>query len=290
MLKQTVAVLILGWLACPFLWGEEKSGTSKKGLQLVRDHLQALKAPEAAVEPVQDYVLVYKDSKDTHSLATVFPEHAFVSVRFPLWPVAIAPPEPLKSRNIFAVDKEDKLTHLTGPKDLEAFFKKHARLVGAEKHEKSEVRKNNIREYICSWLRLTQEFVQDGFFKFYIYRGSPGIMQSGGKESNRWLVGTLSVVPEAGNKGSLQVSIFIDDKGKIEKFVESNKIVAGIRPRCQATHLLHADPVIRAICEQDLLVLGRAAQPYLQRQRAQATPELQRAIDRIWERILREDR
>jgi hypothetical protein len=36
--------------------------------------------------------------------------------------------------------------------------------------------------------------------------------------------------------------------------------------------------------------MGRAAKYYLDEQRAGATPELQRAIDRIWQRILAEER
>jgi hypothetical protein len=44
------------------------------------------------------------------------------------------------------------------------------------------------------------------------------------------------------------------------------------------------------MAEQDLLVMGKAAEAYLAEQRTEADPELQRAIDRIWERILAEDR
>ena len=69
-----------------------------------------------------------------------------------------------------------------------------------------------------------------------------------------------------------------------------NKVVRGMRPRCQATRLLDPDPLIREICEQDLLVMGRAAQGYLMEQRATASPELRRAIDRVWQKILDEGR
>jgi hypothetical protein len=36
--------------------------------------------------------------------------------------------------------------------------------------------------------------------------------------------------------------------------------------------------------------MGSAAKPYLDEQRAKATPELKAAIDRIWERIRKEGR
>jgi hypothetical protein len=59
-----------------------------------------------------------------------------------------------------------------------------------------------------------------------------------------------------------------------------------MRPICQATKLLDPDPIVRKMAEQDLLIMGAAARDYLLEQRAKAGPELQAAIDRIWERML----
>src|SRR5205085_1021891 len=64
----------------------------------------------------------------------------------------------------------------------------------------------------------------------------------------------------------------------------------GPRPICQATKLLDPDPVVRRMAEQDLLIMGRAVKPYLDEQRARAEPGLRKAIDRLWQRILDEDR
>jgi hypothetical protein len=44
------------------------------------------------------------------------------------------------------------------------------------------------------------------------------------------------------------------------------------------------------MAEQAILVMGRAAGEYVDEQRARATPELRQAIDRLWRRILAEDR
>jgi hypothetical protein len=71
----------------------------------------------------------------------------------------------------------------------------------------------------------------------------------------------------------------------LTKATAKAEIKPGPRPVCHATKLLDADPVVRAIVEQDLLIMGRAAKPYLDEQRAKAGPELQEAIDRIWQRI-----
>jgi hypothetical protein len=42
--------------------------------------------------------------------------------------------------------------------------------------------------------------------------------------------------------------------------------------------------------EQDILVMGRMAKPYLDEIRAKAKPKLKQAIDRIWRRIVDEGR
>jgi hypothetical protein len=54
--------------------------------------------------------------------------------------------------------------------------------------------------------------------------------------------------------------------------------------------LLDRDPIVRRMAEQDLLVMGRAATLYMEQVRATARPKLQRAIDRVWQRILDEGR
>src|SRR5262249_41407465 len=197
----------------------------------------------------------------------------------PEWPVARVPAEPLKSRNLFAVDKAGKELHLTDAKGLETFFKDHLPAVKPNQP---------LRDVVEVWLRLSQEFIQDGYYKFTFNRNQGFGAGGGGMHMEG---GTLDVVPEMGNKGHLRAEIWVDDTtGKVVKVVEDNKVVRGVRPRCQATRLLDHDPVIRAICEQDLLVMGRAAYSSLMEQRAAARPALRRAIDRIWQQILDEGR
>jgi hypothetical protein len=77
---------------------------------------------------------------------------------------------------------------------------------------------------------------------------------------------------------------------KFTNILEKSAVRPGIRPVCQATKLLDHDPIVRRMAEQDLLVMGRAAKPYLDQIRATATPKLQQAIDRVWQRILNEGR
>ena len=63
-----------------------------------------------------------------------------------------------------------------------------------------------------------------------------------------------------------------------------------MRPICQATKLLDPDPVVRRMAEDAILLMGKPAKEYLDGQRARATPALREAMDRIWQRILIEDR
>lgn len=238
-----------------------------KAVDLVQKRLAELKAMQAKVEAVK--------SKDVEA---AFPGVQFVTVHFPIWPVGVATPPPLKSQNLFAVDKGGKLHHFTDAKGLEKF---------ARTHLAPDLGPKDGATAALAWVALTQAFVQDGYYKFTIDPNNT--INAKGPDGFMWGA-VLEVVPEAGNKGSLSVKLQFDKAGKLVSVTEENKVVRGMRPRCQATRLLHPDPVIRAICEDSLLVLGRLAEGYLNEQRATASPELRQAIDRIWKRIVEEGR
>lgn len=256
-----VAAVCLGLTAVPASAGEKK-GTP---VAEVQKHLDKLKSPQAKVEAVK-----------SKNVAAAFPNVEFVTVHYAMWPVGVAPPQTLKSQNLFAVDKDGKLHHFTDAKGLEKFAQGHlapTRKV-EERHTAAE-----------AWVMLTAAFVQDGFYKFK----SPTVLHVKGTEGFVFRA-ILEVEPDAGNKGSLTATLQFDKAGKLLSVEEDNKVVRGARPRCQATYLLHEDPVIRAICEDSLLVMGRLAESYLMEQRATASPELRREIDRIWKRIVEEGR
>jgi len=92
-----------------------------------------------------------------------------------------------------------------------------------------------------------------------------------------------------GGNGDISVTITFAD-GSIATIAGEAQIARGIRPKCQATLLLDTNPLVREIVEQDLLVMGRAALPYLAEQHAKASPELKKAIERIRKLILSSDR
>jgi hypothetical protein len=94
----------------------------------------------------------------------------------------------------------------------------------------------------------------------------------------------------AGGVGYVDMLMTLGPAGSLLQIYERSAIRPGVRPICQATKLLDRDPIVRRMAEQDILVMGRAAKPYLDQVRAKVSPKLQQAIDRIWQRILNEGR
>jgi hypothetical protein len=249
---------------------KDKKPTDKevaKAKLSVDDRLEELKANKAKVEAITD-----------EALAKTFPDYIFFAVHFPQWPLAVAPPKPLTSANVFAVDKERKLKHFTDFATLEPFFRNQLDAINDDQRGKRVVR---------AFLRLMEEFAQDGFYKFDIPDKELVVST---ENAERVVTGKAVVVPERGNKGEIVVTMTFGITGMVQKIAWNQKLVRGMRPKCQATKLLDPDPLVRFMAEQDLLVIGQAGREYLRQQRSKASPELRRAIDRIWAQILAEGR
>ncbi len=212
-------------------------------------------------------------------LARAFLGHRFYVLRFRQYPVAIVPPEPLQANNLFVVMADGSVEHLRDAKDLEGFFR--AAL--------APVRTNTeAKEAAKAWLRLAEEFHQDGFLHFSVPDDSLRVSRTdrGGLQ----VAGKTVVSQQGGNLGEIAGSLTFDQAGKLGEASETANIKHGIRPRCQATKLLDPDSIVRGMAEQAILIMGRAAKEYLDEQRAKAGPELRDAIDRVWQRILAEGR
>jgi hypothetical protein len=222
---------------------------------------EKLKAGGAIIEPIKD-----------EAVGNTLPEYAFIAVWFRQFPIARVLPEGFSASNIFAVDRDGKTTLLKDTKELEKFFRTHLRPTKGE-----EGLKDTARAYV----RLAQQFHNDGFFKFKLMDDATKV---GGEEGAR--TATATVVAMQGGSGTLSGTLTFDADGKLKEVSEDAKLRRGPRPICQATKLLDADPIVRRMAEQDLLCMGTAAKGYLDEQRAKASPELRRAIDRVWQRIL----
>lgn len=213
------------------------------------------------------------------ALAREFSGYSFYVLRFRLYPVAIKPPEPLGSNNLFVVKPDGSVDYVPEAEALERFFRKRLPPVKSEAAAKLAAR---------AWLRLLEEFHQDGFTRFSIPEDSLRVARTGdgGLEASAKAV----VTPQAGDTGEISASLSFDSAGGLVDISEAGGINRGMRPICQATKLLDPDPIVRGMAEQSILVMGSAAKEYLYEQRAKASPDLQRAIDRIWQRIVVERR
>ena len=278
MIRRLLSIVVLStlFLLCPgsALAAETTSADTAsvgdaRGRELLQQRLATLKGAERGqVMPVVENVL-----------ARIFPGDRFYALRFRQYPVALAPPDPLTSNNLFVVRPNGSVEHLPDVGALELFFRAALRPVTADAQAQDAAR---------AWLRLAQEFRQDGFLQFAIPDDSLRVTAraNGGREAT----GKALVTPQGGNQGEIAATLTFDGGGSLLTVSESANIKRGIRPICQATKLLDPDPVVRGMAEQAILVMGKGAKAYLDEQRARARPALQEAIDRIWRQILSEDR
>lgn len=232
--------------------------------QLVEDYLNVRGASGAVVRPItDDYV------------GRTFPDFSFFGVIFRQYPVAVLCPQgqDLKCANVFFV-KGGQVDFVATIRDLKFFFATElSPLPSAEE----------ATDAASTWLRFSEELKQDLFYTFsapeisYMFRGDI-----------TWVEGHTAVI--GGGEGRIDMLMTLGSAGSLVNIYEKGALRPGVRPICQATKLLDRDPIVRRMAEQDVLVMGRAAKPYLDRVRATARPELQQAIDRIWQRILDEGR
>lgn len=213
------------------------------------------------------------------ALSAAFPNDHFYVLRFRQYPLAMAVPAPLQANNLFVVRTNGAGDPLVNTGALEAFFRAALRPTTTDA---------GAQEAAKAWLRLVEEFHQDGFFQFSIADDSVKIvaLPNGGRE----VTGMAQVVPHGGDQGQISASLTFSGSGQLLAASESAKIKRGVRPICQATKLLDPDPVVRRMAEDAILVMGKAADEYLDEQWARASPALREAIDRIWLQILIEDR
>lgn len=266
---SSLAVFVAGLAQAGQTNPTELAPDETQSRELLSQKLASLKGAERGqVIPLAD-----------EALGRTFAGHRFYVLRFRQYPVAVLPPDPLKTNNVFVVKPDGSLGHLSDVATLEAFFRATLPPVTTDAQAIDSAR---------AWLRVAQEFRQDGFLRFSIPDESVKVvsMASGGREVTAKAV----VIPQGGNQGEIVASLTFDGRGKVVTVSESANIKRGIRPICQATKLLDPDPIVRAMAEQAILVMGRAAGEYLDEQRARAIPELREAIDRLWRRVLAEDR
>jgi hypothetical protein len=249
-------------------------GSVGKAAPSAEEIQKATKAVDDKIKELNGVGLLPTQHLADESLEKAFPGHFFFAAHVRRFPVARIVPEgsKIKSQNLFVVKEGKVVQHLTEAKQLEKFFQDTLAPAKDDAARKTATR---------AWLALAPEFMQDGFFKFKIVDDAIKV------DSKK---GTGTVVVMAGGSGEITSTVNFDDAGKLVSASDAPKVRPGPRPICQATKLLDADPIVRKMAEQDLLIMGRAAHGYLMEQRAKAAPDLQQAIDRLWQRILSEDK
>ena len=232
--------------------------------QLVQDYLQGRGITGAVVRPVTD-----------DFVGRTFPNFSFFGVIFRQYPIAVQCPQvpDLKCANLFFV-RNSQVDFVSTIEDLKFFFAVNLNPAPTQ---------DTATDAASSWLRFSEELKQDLFYTF-----SPPDISYTARADLTLLRAHASVA--AGGDGNIDVVLTLGSAGSLMNILEKSAIRPGIRPVCQATKLLDRDPIVRRMAEQDLLVMGRAAKPYLDQIRATAAPKLQQAIDRIWQRILNEGR
>jgi hypothetical protein len=263
--RHAVAVLVSSLVLFAGRVVADDREAAEKADKVVRERLKQLKGDTAKVEHVTG-----------EQLSRAFPKLQFFAARFPLYPVARRPPEGLNAQNLFAVDAGGKLKQINDAKGLQEYFGKALKPVKEDKQAKDAV---------LSWLLLTEQLQQDGYYEFKTVEEATKVAGDGDEKK-----ATARAVVMKGGNGEIGVTLTFDKAGKLTKATEKCELKPGPRPKCHATKLLDPDPVVRAIVEQDLLIMGRAAKDYLDEQRAKSSPELRQAIDRIWKRILDSNR
>jgi len=265
MWRLASSLVVVGLLSVPLAAQEKKAeltGKEKKAAEAVADLLAKINGGGAGIT-----------IKNEEAVRKLFPDHVIVNARYRLFPVAQRLPENMSASNLFAVDKDGKVEHLKDVKELEKFFQKNL----------NPVTKKGLQPAVTAWLGLSQEFVQDGFYKFEAPGGKEPFESTGSGDGKHLTVSTRIVVMAGGN-GEIKATLTFQD-GRLAKVEEVAKVRPGPRPICQATKLLDADPIVRRMAEQDLLIMGLPAHDYLMEQRERATPELRLEIDWLWRQI-----
>jgi hypothetical protein len=192
------------------------------------------------------------------------------------YPVARMSPPPLGANNIFAIHKKDKtVTHIAKIDALEEFFIAKATPAGDQAAMKTIAQ---------AWLAISTILVTDGFYRLAV--DAAGITVNKGKG---WEVVAKAIV-QRGGRGHVQATLTFDAKRKLLGIEQEKKLVGGMRPICQSTKLMDSDPIVRGMARQSLRTMGLMAREYLADQRKRVSPELQRAIDNIWQQILQDQR
>ncbi|HXU08025.1 MAG TPA: hypothetical protein VN743_03435 [Blastocatellia bacterium] len=209
-MNGVVLIVVLAIALAPFGSGQSKNGmTDRDGRELLGRWLKNVNGSQGGLIISIDDVSVRK----------ALPTKLFYVLQYRQYPVAQALPEPLTYNNLFAVEADGKVEILADIKALETLFRSSLAPVKGKAETATALK---------AWLRLTQEFNQDGSFEFSIpenafeIRADRNGISASGKDV---------VVPASGNRGEIRVQLIFDPAGKLTKVTENAQIIPGRRPQ-----------------------------------------------------------
>ena len=147
-----------------------------------------------------------------------FPLDHFYVLRYPRYPVAQALPEDTTYNNLLVVHSDSKVERLADARALENLFR--SRLI--------RITTGRLAlKAVTAWLRLTQEFHQDGFFEF-----QKPFVKLDSLPTSRGIIasGRTAVIETGGNSGEISVILRFDRRGKLVSAVETANVISGRRP------------------------------------------------------------
>jgi hypothetical protein len=149
-------------------------------------------------------------------LSASFPGTEFFGVHFQQYPVAVAPPEGLAPSDV-AVVQNGAVYYLTSANDLKAFFFEQ---LGPVQGQDGAVAAG------LSWVRLSEELTQDGFYTFSDPEGGflPPPADGNGGVVLSWVIVT------GGGTGRIDAALSFDDDGTLMQVQETNTVQPGDRP------------------------------------------------------------
>ena len=157
-------------------------------------------------------------SIDDAAVVQAFPSERFYILRYSRYPVAQVLPEALTYNNLVMASTDRRVELIADTSALETIFR--SKLITV----KDERRALNA---VTAWLRLTQEFHQDGFLEF---SQPDATLKALRNPDGITALGTTRVIADAGNDGQIAVVIRFDRTGKCSEVQETANVIAGRRP------------------------------------------------------------
>jgi hypothetical protein len=207
--KQFLLSIVLLFVGhCVALGQSSDRITEQDGNEAIRQWLSQIPFPQSGL------ILSIDDPMVVQGLPA---EHFYV-LRYPRYPVAQALPEDLSYNNLLVVHLDGKVERVSDTGGLENLFRSN--LVQITDQRLALIALN-------AWLRLSQEFHQDGFFEFQKPVGKSNRLQKG---AGIVASGKTIVIANAGNRGEITVVLRFDRAGKLSSAQEIANVISGRRP------------------------------------------------------------